>query len=260
MIFILLLIGVGVGCLSALLGIGGGVLLVPFLPKLTGWSEHQVVGVTLFVIMVNSFANLVWFHRKGLVNWVVLRGWGPAAGLGSFLGSYGATRTEGVHLRLVLLGIVFVMILKTFRDFYMGPFSKKIFNTSDWSFWKSGLGVFVGSLSGFAGIGTGLVSNLIFISRRWVGKDEASPTGNGVMFFVGLFSCFSFVIFGGDRGIDLNFFKAEMWPLLCLIASVLSSSFFFRPLNVLIVQSLRFFALLLTLICVFCYVFVEITM
>ena len=85
---LLILVGLGVGVISALLGIGGGVLLVPFLPELTDWSSHQIVAVTLFIILINSFINMYWYNKRKMVNWDVLVFWGPFAALGSFLGAY----------------------------------------------------------------------------------------------------------------------------------------------------------------------------
>jgi len=254
----LLLIGFGVGCVSALLGIGGGVLLVPLLPLVTDWSQHQVVAVSLFVIMGNSLANLISFNKEGLVNWDVLKVWGPAAGVGSFTGSYLAVNTSDKNLKLALLVIIFVMILRSLVNFIKGRLSRKIFITSDWSPIKGLLGVFVGVFSGFAGVGTGLVSNILFMSRGWVRKDELAPTGNGVMFFTGFFSVVSFILFGQGKDLNFSFFKNSYLELLILMFAVLLSSRFFRPLNPLLTQGLRFACLMAILVAVFCYVFVGI--
>ncbi len=258
MLFTLLLIGFGVGCVSALLGIGGGVLLVPLLPLITDWSQHQVVAVSLFVIMGNSLANLISFHRQGLVNWSVLKFWGPAAGLGSFCGSYLALQVSGKSLKVVLLVVIALMLIRSVINFIKGPLSQKIFVTSDWTSFKGVWGFFVGILSGFAGVGTGLISNILFMSRGWVKKDELAPTGNGVMFFVGLFSVVSFLLFGQNQELNFSFFKNSIFELSLLMFSVLLSSLFFRPLNPMLTQGLRFSALTIILITVFCYVFVGI--
>jgi len=253
MIYILLL-GLGVGAVAALLGIGGGVFLVPFLPALTGWNEHQVVAFALLIIMGNSLANLYWFNKRGLVAWEVLRYWGPMAAIGSFMGSYGAVHIEGRYLRMALLGVVLLMMIRFTLKFFQRSEDKLLFTSSDWSAFKSLYGIFVGTLSGFCGVGTGLVSNMMFMSRRWVVKERLSPTGNGVMFFVSLSSFISFVIFGAGKEVNFNFIEESWREALVLMSSVFFSSFFFRPLNPLISEGLRYFGLFISLCFVSGYV------
>lgn len=251
---ILIAIGIGVGVVSALLGIGGGVLLVPLLPAFTDWSSHQVVAVALFIILGNSLGNLYWYNKQGLVRWDVLMYWGPFAAIGSFLGSYAALKVEGKVLLIALLAVVLAMILKICLDYFKNPRSKKLFTTSDWSPFKGVFGLFVGTLSGFCGVGTGLLSNLFFMSRRWLRKDEVAPTGNGVMVFVSFSSVVTFLVLGKAKSIDAAFFISEASSLALLMVTVFVSSFFCRPFNPYISDNLRFSALLLTLLSVFIYV------
>lgn len=253
----LILVGLGVGVISALLGIGGGILLVPFLPGLTGWNSHQVVAVTLIIILFNSFLNLWWYNKQGMVNWDVLAFWGPFAGVGSFAGSYFALKVEGENIRLTLLVVLTLMILKFTNDYFKDPRDKKLFTSSNWSPLKGVFGGFVGLLSGFCGIGTGLVSTILFISRRWVLKDEVAPTGNGVMFFVSAASVASFMLFGSVQSIDVDFLLAAKFEIILLAASVFISSFYLRPFNPMISDNLRFISLLITLLSAFGYVFTE---
>jgi uncharacterized membrane protein YfcA len=246
-VIFLLLLGLGVGAVSALLGIGGGVFLVPFLPALTGWNEHQVVAFALLIIMGNSLANLYWFNKRGLVSWDVLIYWGPMAAVGSFLGSYYSISFPGRYLRIALLAIVVLMIIRFTLQFFQRSENKLLFTSSDWSPFKSIYGIFVGTLSGFCGVGTGLVSNMMFMGRRWVLKDRVAPTGNGVMFFVSMSSFVSFILFGGGRDVSFNFIQDSWLEALILMISVFFSSFLFRPLNPLISDGLRYMGLFVSL-------------
>ncbi len=254
---LLVLSGLGVGVVSALLGLGGGVLLVPFLPKLTDWSSHQVVAVTLLIILGNSFANMIWYNKRNMVNWSVLIFWGPFAAMGAFTGSYYALKLEGQKLRMALLVIVGLMIIRFSLDFFKNPRSKKLFVSSDWNPFKGIFGFFVGSFSGFCGVGTGLISNIIFMNRRWVLNNKVAPTGNGVMLFVSLASMISFLIFGKSQNIELSFFLENGKEILVLMGSVFISSFYLRPFNPLISDNLRFLCLIITLFSVFGCVLYE---
>ena len=253
MIFLLLL-GLGVGAVSTLLGIGGGVFLVPFLPALTGWNEHQVVAFALLIIMGNSLINLYWFNKRDLVSWEVLIFWGPMAAIGSFFGSYCAISFPGKYLRVALLAVVVLMIVRFTLQFFQKSEDKRLFTSSDWSPIKSIYGAFVGTLSGFCGVGTGLVSNMIFMSRRWVLRDRVSPTGNGVMFFVSLSSLTSFILFGGGRSVDFNFLQDSWIEAVVLTTTVFVISFLLRPFNPLISDGLRYTGLFVSLCFISAYI------
>jgi uncharacterized protein len=78
---VVLTVGLAVGIVSGLVGIGGGVLIVPFLyffyghPAIFGvdvLSDAQIVlahGTSLFIIVPTSLRGALAFHRRGLVEW-----------------------------------------------------------------------------------------------------------------------------------------------------------------------------------------------
>jgi uncharacterized membrane protein YfcA len=51
MIFVILLLGLGVGVLVGLLGIGGGIALVPALVHLLHMDQHLAQGTSLFILL-----------------------------------------------------------------------------------------------------------------------------------------------------------------------------------------------------------------
>ena len=51
MIFMILLLGLGVGVLVGLLGIGGGVVLVPVMVYLLHMDQHLAQGTSLFILL-----------------------------------------------------------------------------------------------------------------------------------------------------------------------------------------------------------------
>lgn len=75
---LLLLFGVGVGVLSGLLGIGGGVVLVPGLVLLFGFSQPEAQGTSLAVLIppIGLFAAIVYYQhgyvRLPVVGWVAV--------------------------------------------------------------------------------------------------------------------------------------------------------------------------------------------
>ena len=61
----LLVIGLAAGFLAGLLGIGGGVLLVPAMVLLLGFDQHIAQGTSLVVIIPAAMAGSWTHHRNG---------------------------------------------------------------------------------------------------------------------------------------------------------------------------------------------------
>ena len=61
-------IGVGAGFLAGLLGIGGGLLMVPAMVLLLGFDQHVAQGTSLVVIIPAALAGSVTHYRNGRVS------------------------------------------------------------------------------------------------------------------------------------------------------------------------------------------------
>jgi uncharacterized membrane protein YfcA len=101
--------GLVVGVLSALLGVGGGLLMVPFMVVALGEGQHLAEGTSLLVIvptaMVGSLANL----RSDFVSWhhAALLGAGGIAG--AYVGASIALQLDPGRLQAlfgVFLGVM----------------------------------------------------------------------------------------------------------------------------------------------------------
>ncbi len=72
----LFVFGIVIGLCSGLLGIGGGVLLVPGLVLLFGFSQQEAQGTSLAVLVppIGLFAAIVYYHhgylRLPAIGWV----------------------------------------------------------------------------------------------------------------------------------------------------------------------------------------------
>lgn len=88
-----LAVGLGVGMLSSLLGLGGGVLLVPVLALGFGLDQHTAEGTSLAVIAPTALAGALAHQRRGYTDWR----------LGSWLGATGLVGGSlGASIALVL--------------------------------------------------------------------------------------------------------------------------------------------------------------
>lgn len=66
----LLIIGLLAGMLSGLVGVGGGIIMVPMLVLLLGFGQHQAQGTSLTVLVVPVTAIAVFnYYKEGYINW-----------------------------------------------------------------------------------------------------------------------------------------------------------------------------------------------
>lgn len=114
-IWLALCIGSGIGLLSGLVGVGGGIFLTPVL-LLMNWSETKTAaGVSALFIFVNSLAGLTGTYTKGELS--ALPGevwfWIAAAAAGGIIGSLlGAHKFDSLTLRRVLAAVLLFASVK----------------------------------------------------------------------------------------------------------------------------------------------------
>ena len=69
-IIILLLIGVAAGMLSSMVGIGGGLVIVPALVLLLGFDQKMAQGTSLALLMLPlGILGVMVYHKSGNVRW-----------------------------------------------------------------------------------------------------------------------------------------------------------------------------------------------
>ena len=69
-LFILLSVGLLAGFLSGMVGIGGGIIIVPVLVYFLGFSQHQAQGTTLFMFLLPiGILGVMNYHKQGYVDY-----------------------------------------------------------------------------------------------------------------------------------------------------------------------------------------------
>lgn len=127
----LLAVGAFAGVLAGLLGVGGGIVLVPaffYVFQVLGYDGPNImqvcVATSLATIVVTSWRSVRAHHAKGAVEVSILRGWGPGIVGGALLGSLVATQ-----LRSETLTAIFA-VLALIVAFYMA-FSRPHWRLAD---------------------------------------------------------------------------------------------------------------------------------
>lgn len=98
------------GVASGLFGIGGGVLLVPFLALLFAFGQHRAQGTSLIALIPPTGLLAFFAYAKaGYVSWKIGLLLIPGVFAGGILGGLLAKRLEPRHLRKVFAGLMFVL-------------------------------------------------------------------------------------------------------------------------------------------------------
>lgn len=181
------LAGLAAGIISGLFGLGGGVVAVPAALWISQATFHQAKAASLMVIVFGSTIALLRHHREGNVDW----GQGLRLALGgvtgSILSSVIATDVSGTVLGqafgvlMILVGLRMVLAAEPTEQ--RVSFPGAIFL----------LGFFAGTLTGFLGIGGGVVMTpglalLGFPMHAAVATSLVGVIGNG--FFAGVTQAF----------------------------------------------------------------------
>ena len=94
-IFMYCCLGAFAGILAGLLGVGGGIVIVPMLVFAFGWQDFPsqyimllALGTSLGSIMFTSISSALSHSRRGAVDWRAVARIAPGIMLGTFCGSH----------------------------------------------------------------------------------------------------------------------------------------------------------------------------
>jgi len=108
----LLITGVVSGLVAGLLGVGGGIVVVPVLYHVLALLNvdetvrmHVAVGTSLACIIPTSYSSVTAHNAKGAVDWALLRRWAIPMFIGVLVGSAAAGISSGRVLALIFSAV-----------------------------------------------------------------------------------------------------------------------------------------------------------
>lgn len=109
-IYILLLVGLLAGLLSGLVGIGGGIIIVPVLVYFLNYSQQQAQGTTLFMFLFPiGILGVMNYYKAGYVEYKTALIIASTFIIGSYFGSKFAISLDQKTVKQ-LFGVIIVLL------------------------------------------------------------------------------------------------------------------------------------------------------
>jgi len=188
MAVMLVVIGGFAGVLAGLLGVGGGIILVPaffYAFQGLGYGGPQLMQVclatSLATIIVTSVRSVLSHNKKGAVDWSILRTWAPGIAIGAIIGVLVASSLRSVTLQAIFgcLGVVIGLYMG------LGRSEWRLGQAMPGGLKRAVLSPVVGFLSVLMGIGGGSFGvPLMSLHNVAIHRAVATAAGFGVLIAV----------------------------------------------------------------------------
>ena len=189
--------GAVAGVLAGLLGLGGGVVIVPMLNyafAMQGLPADKIqlmaVATSMACILFTSISSVHAHHKRDSVNWSAWRAITPGILLGTFVGTWIAVLIPQVWLRGFFIVFLFYVAIQMLRPLKVssgrGMPGKGVF---------AGAGAVIGFISSLVGIGGGTMS-LPFLSWATLDFRTCIGTSAAIGFPIALAGTLGYVVNG----------------------------------------------------------------
>lgn len=240
--------GAFVGVLAGLLGVGGGIVIVPLLNAVFAWQgytpdvvQHLAVGTSLATIVFTSISSFRSHHKRGAVRWDIWTRITPGIVFGTLGGSFIAAGLSTEFLKIFFVAFLFLVGTQMLLDLKPKP-SRQIPGKAG----TCSVGLGIGLISSFVGIGGGTMS-VPFMTACNVQVRDAVGTSAAIGLPIALSGAVGYVV-SGWAAPDLPAWSLGFVSLPALVGLVIPSMLT-APLGVRLAHSLpatklkRFFGL-----------------
>ena len=246
-------VGLIAGLLAGLLGVGGGLVIVPMLVFCFVRQDlqsdvimHLALGTSLASIMFTSISSFMSHHRRGAVDWLIVKRIVPGILVGTFLGTFVASRLSTNFLKGFFAVFLYSVATQMILNKKPKPSREVPGNVG-----IAGVGGAIGMASALVGIGGGSLS-VPFMLWWNVAAHRAIGTSAAIGFPIAI---------AGAIGYIINGLKATNLPTYCFgyvylpaLAGIVVASVMTAPLGAKLAHALpvnqlkRIFAIFLYVI------------
>ena len=215
-------LGLATGFLAGLLGIGGGMLIGPFMTIILSalgvpadLAVKMAIATSMATIMFTSVSSVRAHHKRGAVRWDIVKGLAPGIVLGGMLASAGVfALLKGSYLAIFFAVFVGFSATQMFLDKKPKP-SRQMPGTAG----QVGAGGVIGFLSGLVGAGGGFISVPFMVAHN-IAIINAVATSAALGFPIALANTAGYVISGASVPNLPAHSLGYVWlPALAVIAS-----------------------------------------
>lgn len=199
-LWLFLISGIAAGWIAGLMGIGGGIVLVPVLFHIYSFMHiapeihmHMALGTSLATIIITSARTAQTHYKHDAVDMDLLKSWAPLAIIGAFVGSQIAADIDGKDLTSLFAIFAAVMGVRMIRGKSRFEFKK----LSRKNPFRYVLGMSVGMLPAMLGVGGGVLAVPVFVAMGYSIR-RAVGTGSALVFCIALPAAIGFMISGWD--------------------------------------------------------------
>jgi uncharacterized membrane protein YfcA len=155
-----LLMGLAVGLFAGMLGIGGGVILVPVMVLMFSAQNfpadrilHLALGTSLCSIVFTSISSVRAHQSRGAVRWDIVRSVAASMVIGVLAGTLIADRIASRYLAMFFVAFVYYAATQLVLDFKPHP-SRQLPGRAG----MAATGLAVGAISSWVGVGGGVIT------------------------------------------------------------------------------------------------------
>ena len=225
----LMILGVFAGTLAGLLGVGGGIIIIPGLLWLYESREvipkdqimHFALATSLATICFTSITSIRAHNKRGAVLWSFVLKMSPGIVIGALIGTFLAGLLSSVIL-VIFFGI-FLLFVSLQMGLAVQPTSHR--QLPNW-FGTSSIGVFIGVISALVGVGGGTLT-VPFLTWCNIPVRTAIASSSAVGFFIAVAGAVGFAFIGHDIQMPLST-GYIYWPA---VAGIVPTSLVFAPLG-----------------------------
>lgn len=230
-VLIYLALGMAAGLLAGLLGVGGGIVLVPgLLLVFAAWgvdssvTAHTAIATSLACIVFTALSAIRAHHHRGSVDWAVVLRMAPGLVLGALAGTVVADALSGPMLQRVFGALALLVALRMLAPSRKPNGRFPLPGTAG----LSTAGGVIGSISSLMGIGGGSLT-VPFLAVCRVPMVRAVGTSSACGLPLAVAGTVGYIVTGWDAADTLP--GSAGYILLPAVACIVLASMSFAPLG-----------------------------
>ncbi len=193
----LLMVGAIAGTLAGLLGVGGGIIIVPLLVVFFNSQGvnidvlmHVAIGTSLATIVVTSLSSIYAHHQHGAIDWPVFKIMSIGVFTGGLFGAFIANFISGENLKITFS--IFLLFI-SMQMFFGGKIKahRKLPKPRGIVL----VGTIIGSISSVMGVGGGSMS-VPFLTWCNINIRNAIATSSAIGFPIAVSGTLGFIVLG----------------------------------------------------------------